>query len=81
MILNRINKEFVSKMNKHMKKHNISVKNNIGIEDLINSIVKHLKSLAPKEDILLTRKNDLAYKIITIYTIIFCVHLYVKKTN
>ena len=39
--------------------HNISVKDNIGIEDLINSIVKHLKSLAPKEDVLLTRKRHI----------------------
>ena len=39
--------------------HNISVKDNIGIEDLINSIVKHLKSLAPKENVLLTRKRHI----------------------
>ena len=39
--------------------HNISVKDNTGIEDLINSIVKHLKSLAPKEDVLLTRKRHI----------------------
>ena len=37
--------------------HNISVKENIGIDELINSIVKHLKSLTPKQDFLLTRKR------------------------
>ena len=37
--------------------HNISVKDNIGIDELINSIVNHLKSLAPKQDALLTRKR------------------------
>ena len=39
--------------------HNISVKDNIGIEDLIKLIVKHLKSLAPKEDVLLSRKRHI----------------------
>ena len=39
--------------------HNISVKENIGIQDLINSIVKHLKSLSPKEDALLSRKRHI----------------------
>ena len=37
--------------------HNISVNENIGIDELINSIVKHLKSLVPKQDFLLTRKR------------------------
>ena len=37
--------------------HNISVKENIGIDELINLIVNHLKSLAPKQDALLTRKR------------------------
>ena len=39
--------------------HNISVKENIGIDKLINSIVNHLKSLAPKQDALLTRKRHI----------------------
>ena len=39
--------------------HNISVKDNIGIDELINSIVNHLKSLAPKQDALLTRKRHI----------------------
>ena len=39
--------------------HNISVKENTGIDDLINSIVNYLKSLAPKEDVLLTRKRHM----------------------
>ena len=37
--------------------HNISVKENIGIGKLTNTIVKHLKSLAPKQNVLLTRKR------------------------
>ncbi len=37
--------------------HNISVKENIGIGKLINTIVKHLKSLTPKQNVLLTRKR------------------------
>ncbi len=37
--------------------HNISVKENIGIGKLINTIVKHLKSLSPKQNVLLTRKR------------------------
>ena len=36
---------------------NISVKQNLGIDELINSIVNHLKSLAPKQDAFLTRKR------------------------
>ena len=39
--------------------HNISVKENIGIDKLIASIVKYLKSLAPKQDTLLTRKRHI----------------------
>ena len=39
--------------------HNISVKDNIGIDKLINAIVSHLKSLAPKQDALLTRKRHI----------------------
>ena len=39
--------------------HNISVKDNIGIEKLIKEIVNHLKSLAPKQDVLLTRKRHI----------------------
>ena len=49
--------------------HNVSVKDNIGIEDLINSIVKHLKSLAPKEDVLLTRKRHIEAIKRSIYTL------------
>ena len=37
--------------------YNISVKKNLGIDELINSIVNHLKSLAPKQDVFLTRKR------------------------
>ena len=37
--------------------YNISVKQNLGIDELINSIVNHLKSLAPKQDAFLTRKR------------------------
>ena len=39
--------------------HNISVKDNIGIDKLTNAIVSHLKSLAPKQDALLTRKRHI----------------------
>ena len=39
--------------------YNISVRENTGIDELINSIVNHLKSLAPKEDFLLTRKRHI----------------------
>ena len=39
--------------------YNISVKEKTGIDELINSIVSHLKSLAPKEDALLTRKRHI----------------------
>ena len=39
--------------------HNISVKDNRGIDKLINTIVRHLKSLAPKQDALLTRKRHI----------------------
>ena len=39
--------------------HNISVKNNIGIDKLTNAIVSHLKSLAPKQDAMLTRKRHI----------------------
>ena len=39
--------------------HNISVKENKGIDELINSIVNHLKSLAPKQDFILTRKRHI----------------------
>ena len=39
--------------------HNISVKNNIGIDKLTNAIVSHLKSLVPKQDALLTRKRHI----------------------
>ena len=39
--------------------HNISVKDNIGIDKLIKVIVSHLKSLAPKQDALLTRKRHI----------------------
>ena len=37
--------------------YNISVKQNLGIDELINSIVNHLESLAPKQDAFLTRKR------------------------
>ena len=37
--------------------YNISVKQNLGVDELINSIVNHLKSLAPKQDAFLTRKR------------------------
>ena len=37
--------------------HNISVKQNLGIDKLIKSIVNHLESLAPKQDAFLTRKR------------------------
>ena len=37
--------------------YNISVKQKLGIDELINSIVNHLKSLAPKQDAFLTRKR------------------------
>lgn len=37
--------------------YNISVKQNFGIDELISSIVYHLKSLAPKQDAFLTRKR------------------------
>ena len=36
---------------------NISVKKNFGINELINTIVNHLKSLAPKPDAFLTQKR------------------------
>ena len=36
---------------------NISVKKNFGIDELINTIVNHLKSLAPKQDAFLTQKR------------------------
>ena len=39
--------------------HNISVKDNIGIDKLTNAIVSHLKSLAPKQDAMLTRKRHI----------------------
>ncbi len=39
--------------------YNISVKDNIGINKLIKAIVSHLKSLAPKQDALLTRKRHI----------------------
>ena len=39
--------------------HNISVKENKGIDELIHSIVNHLKSLAPKQDFILTRKRHI----------------------
>ncbi len=39
--------------------YNISVKEKSGIDELINSIVNHLKSLAPKQDVLLTRKRHI----------------------
>ena len=39
--------------------HNISVKEKTGIDELINSIVNHLKSLAPKQNALLTRKRHI----------------------
>ena len=39
--------------------HNISVKNNMGIDKLTNAIVSHLKSLAPKQDAMLTRKRHI----------------------
>ena len=50
-----------SDLKKYPKKgiHNISVKEKIGIDELINSIVNHLKSLAPKQDALLTRKRHI----------------------
>ena len=37
--------------------YNISVKDNIGIDKLIKAIVSHLRSLAPKQNALLTRKR------------------------
>ena len=48
-----------SDLKKSLKKgvYNISVKQNLGIDELINSIVNHLKSLAPKQDAFLTRKR------------------------
>ena len=39
--------------------HNISVKEKIGIDELINSIVNYLKSLAPKQDALLTKERHI----------------------
>lgn len=39
--------------------YNISIRENTGIDELINSIVNHLKSLGPKEDFLLTRKRHI----------------------
>ena len=39
--------------------HNISVKDNIGLDKLTNAIVCHLKSLAPKQDALFTRKRHI----------------------
>ena len=39
--------------------HNISVKENTGIDELIDSIVDHLKSLTPKQDALLTRNRHI----------------------
>ena len=39
--------------------YNISVKEKSGIDELINSIVNHLKSLSPKQDALLTRKRHI----------------------
>ena len=36
---------------------NISVKKNFGIDELINTIVNHLSSLAPKQDAFLTQKR------------------------
>ena len=38
---------------------NISVKDNVGIDKLINKIINHLKSLAPKDDAILTRKRHI----------------------
>ena len=38
---------------------NISVKDNIGINELIKIIVNHLKSLVPKEDLILTRERHI----------------------
>ena len=40
---------------------NISVKKNFGIDELINTIVNHLKSLAPKQDSFLTQKRHPEY--------------------
>ena len=37
--------------------YNISVKENVGIDKLINIIVNHLNSLAPKQDAILTRER------------------------
>ena len=37
--------------------HEISIKENTGIDQLIKIIVKHLKSLEPKENALLTRER------------------------
>ncbi len=39
--------------------YNISVKDNVGINKLIKAIVSHLKSLAPKQNVLLTRKRHI----------------------
>ena len=39
--------------------HNISVKDDIGVDKLIKAIVSHLKSLAPKQNALLTRKRHI----------------------
>ncbi len=39
--------------------HNISVKENIGIDRLTSTIVNHLKSLVPKQDTILTRKRHI----------------------
>ena len=39
--------------------YNISVKEKRGVDELIHSIINHLKSLAPKQDVLLTRKRHI----------------------
>jgi tRNA modification GTPase len=48
-----------SDLKKHSRKgtHKISVKNNKGINELINIIVDYLQTLGPKENALLTRER------------------------
>ena len=58
-VQNLIYKILVSKKAFNKNIHNISVKENIGIGKLTNTIVKHLKSLAPKQNVLLTRKRHI----------------------
>ena len=45
------------KKNYKQEAHSISIKSHEGIEELIKIIVDHLQTLAPKENVLLTRKR------------------------